>query len=97
MSWLVDQVAGEDRMRHLRDAPRIPGGRVDLDADEPIAELLAEPLEARSGHEAVAGEAQSEDLDAVVDPLLDDSKVVGRHAERPAGLGLTPRREAERE
>ena len=66
-----------------RDAPGVARRRVDLDADEVVAELLAQASRsAPPATSAVAGEPQAEHADAVGGPLLDPGQVRRRrHAE----------------
>ena len=78
VAGLVHEFLGQDRMGAGADAVGVAWSVVDLDADEPVAELLPEPLEALAGGHRVAGEPQPEDADASVDPLLG-------HLEVPVG------------
>ena len=70
---------------------RIARRRVDLDADEVVAELLLVARPARVGHGAVLREAQAEHAEVVVrDAVLHAGEVGVGEAER-AGAGLAER------
>ncbi len=64
---LVDEVLGEHRVRGLLDAVRVARRRVDLDADEVVAELLAcSAPSAASGTARSFAEPQAEHAQVVV-------------------------------
>ncbi len=57
---LVDEMLGQHRVRPLRVAVRVAIRRIDVDADEVVAELLAQAGESFWWDEGVAGEAKAE-------------------------------------
>ena len=63
LARLVDQVLGEHRVGHRRVAARVALRGVDLDADEAVAERLAQVREPLGGHEAIVREPQPEDAE----------------------------------
>src|SRR5439155_17340069 len=70
LAGLVDEVVGEHRVGVGRVAVGVALRRVDLHADEAVAELVAQPLEALGRHDLVAGEAQADHARAGIDALL---------------------------
>ena len=64
--FAVDEILREHAMRDALDPVRVARAGVDLDALEPIAELVAEAIEARLRAEGVVGEAEPEHAKLVV-------------------------------
>ena len=90
MTRLVDELVGDHRVGGLLDAEGVPRRRVDLDRDEPVAELASQGLEAFRRHAPVHGEAEPEHAHAVGDPFLDPGEVVVADAER-TGASACPK------
>src|SRR3954469_349287 len=63
---LVDEVVGEHRVGTLRMAVRVAPRRVDLHADEVVAELLAETLKALGGRAPVVRESEAQQAEVLL-------------------------------
>src|SRR5664280_351055 len=87
MPRLVDEVLGEHRVGNPAQPVGVARRGVDLDADKPVAELLAQPLEPLGRHETVTGEPQTECADAVVPHPFLDPVQIGRADAQVALLG----------
>ena len=82
VAGLVDEMLGQHRMRVLGDPVRVALGRVDLDADEAVAELTSERLEALLRHELVVREPKTEHVASCGRPRLHGCEVGGREPDR---------------